>query len=184
MVLHRLKFVVLCIATFSGVWGVVSAEQTSIAARTLIAAAISSQLRPQMDDFEINSEDQLRRAALDTRIKMVDLNHAGILEVLAQSTVGCGATGNCEFWIFQKSRDGYRLLLAGEAQTFTIQKSRTNGFSDIVLGMHGSATETGLTVYRYEGGVYQEVGCYLASWTILEGEEVRQLKEPLITACR
>lgn len=151
--------------------------------RQAIAAAIASQLRPSMSDLEIESEDQLWKAALDTRIKMIDLNHDEIPEVVAQGMVGCSPTGNCLFWIFQKAHVGYRLLLKGEGQTFTVQKTITNGFRDIVLSMHGSATESGLTDYRYKGGVYHDVGCYDASWSVVEDGKERELKEPLITPC-
>lgn len=151
--------------------------------RQAIAAAIASQLRSSASDFEIETEDQLIKAALDTRIKMIDLNHDGIPEVVAQGMVGCSPTGNCLFWILQKAHVGYRLLLMGEGQTFTVQKTVTNGFHDIVLSMHASATESGLTDYRYKGGVYHDVGCYDASWRVVEDGKERDLKEPLITPC-
>lgn len=149
-----------------------------------IAKAIANQLRPLMFDLEIKSEDQLQKAAVNTRIKMIDLNNDGIPELVAQGMAGCSPTGNCMFWIFQKSPRGYQLLLKGEAQTFTIQPTTTGGFRDVVLSMHGSATESGLTEYQYIDGVYRDVGCYDASWTVLEGDEVRELKEPRITPCR
>lgn len=152
--------------------------------RRAIAVAIADQLRPLMADFEIESEEQLKKAALDTRVKLIDLNNDGIPEVIAQSMVGCGATGNCMFWIFQRFPRGYRLLLKGGAQTFTIQRTRTDGFRDIVLAMHGSATDAGLTEYRYIDGTYRDIACYDASWIVFKGDERRELKEPRITPCR
>jgi hypothetical protein len=151
--------------------------------RQAIAAAIMVQLRPVVSDLEIDSDEQLNKVALDTRIKLVDLNHDGIPEVVAQGMVNCSPTGNCPFWVFQKTPKGYKLLVEGYGQTFTIQKTSTHGFKDIVLSMHGSATQSGLTDYRYEDGSYHDVGCYSASWTVLEGETVQHLKEPLITPC-
>jgi hypothetical protein len=136
-----------------------------------------------MSDLEIGSEQQLRKVALDTRIKMTDLNDDGVPEVVAQPMAGCRATGNCLFWIFQKALGGYRLLLEGEAQTFTVQKTSTNGFRDIVLGCHASATESVLADNRYKGGVCQDAACYYASWTVLENDKVRELEEPHITPC-
>jgi hypothetical protein len=151
--------------------------------RKAIASSISAQLRPNMADLEIGSDQQLWKAALDTRIKMIDLNGDGIPEVIAQGIVGCSATGNCPFWILQKAQGGYRLLLEGQAQTFTVQKTRTNGFLDIVLGRHASATDSILTDNRYMRGVYEGVACYDASWTVLENDKVRELQEPSITPC-
>jgi hypothetical protein len=92
--------------------------------------AIAEQLRPMVADlgFEFGSESELRKAAQDTRIKMIDLNGDGLPEVVAQGMIGCGATGNCPFGVLRKAKQGYELILKGEAQTFTIQKSNSNGF--------------------------------------------------------
>jgi hypothetical protein len=75
------------------------------------------------------------------------------------------------------------LLYAEGIQSFTIERTRTNGFRDIVLAMHGSATESQLTLYKYANGAYHDVACYDANWTVLEGDTIRELKEPRITPC-
>jgi hypothetical protein len=170
-------------------WRELSADQSLRSARITkqdrqaIATAIAIQLRPVMSDLEIDSEDQLEKVALDTRIKLIDLNHDGVPEVVAQGMVSCSRTGNCPFWVLQKMPQGYKLLLESFGQTFTIQKTSTHGFRDIVLSMHGSATESGLTDYHYEDGRYHDAGCYSASWTAREGDTVRELEEPIITPC-
>jgi hypothetical protein len=151
--------------------------------RKAIAGAISDQIRPMMADLDIESETDLLKAALDTRVKLIDLNADGVPEVLAQGMVNCGATGNCPFWAWRKGKGNYELLLEGYAQTFTIQESVTNGFYDIVLSTHGSFSSGSLTDYRYHDGAYQEVGCYDYDWTVLEGENIRELKEPRLTPC-
>ncbi|MGC0779142.1 MAG: hypothetical protein WCD68_18230 [Candidatus Acidiferrum sp.] len=152
--------------------------------RNAITRAIADQIRPIMADLEIKSEAELKKKALDTRITLIDLNGDGTPEVVAQGMVNCGATGNCPFWVLQKSKEGYEVILEGEAQTFTIQGSSTNGFRDIVLSTHGSYSSGGLTIYQYQEGVYKDVGCYNYEWTVMEGEKVRELKEPRITPCR
>ena len=151
--------------------------------RQAIAAAIAAQLRPTMADLDIGSENQLRKAVLDTRIRMIDLNNDGVPEALAQGMVNCSPTGNCPFWVFRKTLRGYKLLVESYGQKFTVQRTSTNGFRDIVISMHGSATESGLTDYRYKDGNYHDAGCYGASWTVTEGDTVRELKEPQITPC-
>ena len=152
--------------------------------RKEVAIAIADEIRPMMADVEIKSQAELKKKALDTRIALIDLNGDGIPEVVAQAMVGCGATGNCPFWVFRKSKRGYDAILQGEAQTFTVQPSSTNGFRDIVLSTHGSYSSGGLTDYHYRDGVYKDVGCYGYEWTVLEGETIRELKEPRITPCR
>ena len=149
-----------------------------------ITAAIEDQLTEMMSDLEIESESQLRKAALDTRIKMIDLNGDGVPEVVAQGMADCSPTGNCSLWILQRKPEGYKVLLAAFGQTFTIQQPSTNGYRDVVVSMHGSATESGLTEYRYRGGRYREAGCYSAEWTVRENDgTIRELKEPRITPC-
>ena len=135
-------------------------------------------------DVEIKSEAVLKKKASDTRIALIDLDGDGIPEVVAQAMVRCGATGNCPFWVFRKSKRGYDVILQGEAQTFTVQPSSTNGFPDIVLSTHGSYSSGSLTDYHYRDGVYEDVGCYVYEWTVLEDETIRELKEPRITPCR
>jgi len=97
----------------------------------------------------------------------------------------CSPTGNCPFWVFRKMKAAYRLLLEKEAiQTFTIQRTQTNGYLDLVLGMHGSATEQGLFVNQFRDGRYRRTACYDASWTYLGNDgENHDLKVPRITPC-
>lgn len=150
--------------------------------KAAIAKAIEEQIRPDMFDLGIKSEDQLVKAALDTRIKIVDLNQDGVPEVVAQAMADCSGDGNCSFWVFKKTSHGYTLLLNGFGQTFTIQKGSANGFRDIVVAAHGSATDSGLTLYRYEDGGYKDVACYEANWAPLGKDGQHQyLKEPRIT---
>lgn len=150
--------------------------------RKALADAIADEIRPMMADLEIASESELEKAALDTRIRMVDLNGDGVPEVVAQGMVSCGATGNCPFWVLRQSKLGYEVLLEGEAQRFTIQHSSHNGFRDIVLSTHGSYSSGGLTNYQYQGHAYKDVGCYYYDWTLLDN--IRELKEPQVTPCR
>jgi hypothetical protein len=156
------------------------------AERTAIAKAISNQVgsyTPNMKFFAIDSEQQLREAILDTPIELVDLNGDGILEVIAQGTTkeGCSPTGNCPFWVFQKSGREYRLLISLRAiQTFQIQRSRSDRFRDIVVGMHGSAFQKTLRLLQYGRGQYHEASCYEANWS---GNTPADLKEPQLTPC-
>jgi hypothetical protein len=132
-------------------------------------------------------DPKARESAAQTRIKLVQLNSNGAPEIAAQASGehSCSPTGNCPFWVFQKHGAGYRLILEkGAAQSYAIQPTRTNGFSDLVLTMHGSATEQDLYVYQFSGGRYRRTGCYEANWTSLGKDgEYRELKEPEVTPC-
>lgn len=140
-------------------------------------AAIAGVLRKLLKDHP--------ESAWATRIKLVDLNGDGSKEVVAQACSDnyCSPTGNCPLWVLERSVRGYRVILKSFGQTFTIQ-GRTNGYSDIVVSMHGSATVSGLRVFRYRDGSYQKTGCYDASWEIMTDEGYRTLKEPQVTPCK
>jgi hypothetical protein len=155
--------------------------------RAAIARAIAGQLKPDMGGLGGMTEQELEDVSLDTPVKLVDLNADGTSEVIAQGTFqegGCSPTGNCRFWIFQKSGHEYKLLIAQEAiQSFTLQPTHSNGFRDIVVRMHGSATDSTLKLLQYRDGTYHDAGCYDASWSVLEGSAVHELKEPRLTRC-
>jgi len=59
-------------------------------------------------------------------------------------------------------------LDAGSAQTFTIQQHRTNGFNDLVLIIHGSATQSGLTLQKFNGSSYDDVAYYAENWEVAD----------------
>jgi len=126
--------------------------------RTAIMVALDAQIRPDMADYGIESESQLKEEVVSTRIAMIDLNGDGTPEIVAQAMVACGASGNCPFWIFQKQSGGYKLLLEDSAETFTIQKTHTNGYSDIVLGLHDSLFEQSLELYHFCRWAVQRCG--------------------------
>lgn len=157
---------------------VLSADQ-----KRALVAAISAQYRPNKGDRDALSPSEIREVAVHTRVKLVDLNGDGTSEIVAQpigDEAGCGATGNCPIWIFEPSGAGYKLLLDGTAQTFTVQPGATNGYSDLVLGQHASASEQVLYVYSFRDGRYRRGACYDANWLIFTAKE---LKEPRITRC-
>jgi hypothetical protein len=131
------------------------------------------------------TETELEDTALNTPVKFVDLNGDGTPEVIAQGTPedgGCSPTGNCRFWVFQKSGVEYKPLISlEEIQSFTIQENRLNGFNDLVVKTFVSSAESTLKLLRYNDGRYHEAGCYDADWSAADGH--RQLKEPRVAPC-
>ena len=132
--------------------------------------------------------EDLDDVVLDSPVKLLDLNGDGIPEVIVQGPGGgsrnCSPTGNCQFWVFQRTNEGYTLVLDGMAQTFHIEKSRTNGWRDIVVSMHDSATRSSLTVFAFARTRYVDMACYVREWEVLEGDTLRKLKKPRMTPCR
>jgi hypothetical protein len=143
---------------------------------------------PEM--FDDVSPRHLRKLASDTRIEFVDLNGDGTPEILAQANglEVCGGTGNCVVWAFQRTDNGFALLLDTAKQNWvrgfevvSIRSTTTNGFRDLVLGSHGSATERTLVVYKYAKGAYRQSVCYYANW--LDVKTMGRLKSPEISPC-
>ena len=150
--------------------------------RRRLLAAITDEL----SDNEFESEEARKKAPSDARIKYVALDSDGKSEVIVQAgdSTSCSPTGNCAFWILRWRGNSYFPLLRAEAQTFTLQPSHTHGFLDIVLTRHGSAFESEVKVYRFDGESYQEGECYTAEWEKLGADgEFRKLKEPKLTPC-
>jgi hypothetical protein len=152
--------------------------------RKALIEAISVLIRPGSKIGNATSEKKLLNYVNATRVRLVDLNGDGIPEVIAQGygEESCSPTGNCDFWVFMRSGNGYKLILEREAvQTFAISSRRTNGFNDLVLGQHGSAYERDLIVYHFADGKYRRGPCYNANWQRLVGDEWQELKNPIIT---
>lgn len=163
-------------------------NQTALSSgdRQALTAVILDQLQPRPGERDAPSQQELRAQAAETRIKFVDLNNDGVPEVIAQGSglEMCSPTGNCEFWVFRRVANTYKVILRRAAvQSFEVRRSRSGGFNDLVLEMHGSATEQELFVYRYREGRYRRTGCFDASWTRLVNDEIQELKEPDVVPC-
>ena len=141
-------------------------------------------LRPSMNLLDIHSDRELREVAEDTQVKLVDLNGDGTREVIVQGwgkKSGCGVTGNCPFSVLEKTDRGYRTILNATAQVFTVEETRSDTFRNLVLGLHDSASESELLIYRYKNGRYRKTGCYEANWS--PSVVGPPLKKPVITRC-
>ncbi len=119
-------------------------------------------------------------------VKFIDLNGDGVPEVIAQPIGNICGAANCPLYVFQKTGANYRVILKkGAGQTVTVQRTLTNGYLDVVVGMHGSATERGLFVYQFSKGRYRRTHCYDESSTELGKDgKVHELEKPRIAPCQ
>ena len=150
--------------------------------RTALIDAITVRLQKPMSDHGY-SDDRIREVASIARIRIVALGAKGAPLVLASSISmegGCDGS-NCPFWIFQNSPDGYVSLLDTVAASYTVQPDSTNGFSDLVTMRHVSASESTLTLYRFDQGKYVDSGCYTATWPSPKDGEIQN---PDISPCK
>lgn len=141
--------------------------------------------------FEGISDGDMRRLAADTRIEFVDLNGDGVNEIIAQGNgLGpCGGTGNCIVLVLERTREGWSTLLdtfregklSGGFEKIRVMDTSRNGFRDIVLAGHISASERNLVVYRHSDGRYRAAECYDLDWWCWECNPPHTLKNPQIT---
>jgi hypothetical protein len=119
------------------------------------------------------------------RLKFIDLNSDGVPEVIIQAADDehCTPTGNCDFWILKKSKGSYETLLdAADVQFFSVKTTRSNGYADIVTGMHGSATYSDLKLFRHDGHRYRLADCASSDYSYLGKDgEYHTSRKPKIT---
>jgi hypothetical protein len=116
--------------------------------------------------------------------EQIDLNRDGEPELEIHGTGAgiCGAA-NCVTWIYGKSGDQYQMLLdAGSIQRIEPQKTFTKGYRDIIASMHGSAWDSDLTLYKFDGKEYRRVGCFVRTYRYEDKRgRKREWKRPQIT---
>jgi hypothetical protein len=122
--------------------------------------------------FEDISDEQLRKLAANTRIEPFNLNGDSKAEIIAQGNgLGpCGATGNCIVLVLKITPEGIETLLDSRAgksgggfEKIRVLDTSTNGFRDIVLASHVSASDRTLEVFRFVDGKYKTSACYYAT---------------------
>jgi len=119
------------------------------------------------------------------KIAKVDLNSDGNPEFAVQafSNYMCGASGNCLFWIYQKTELGYEKILEADAvQQYHFRCPLGNGYCDIVTFTHDSAFDSSIAVYKFDGEKYKISECGERSYAYLDKQgRFHERKQPLIT---
>lgn len=79
------------------------------------------------------------------------------IAVWGRSSCYCGATGNCQFWVFVADHGKYRLILdTGLVRDFGFLKAKTNGYRDLVVWSHDSAFRSPARLFQFDGNQYRE----------------------------
>jgi len=134
------------------------------AERRAIQDAVKKALLPDFD-LGLAPNQSLMQVASASRIGFVDLGSDGTRELVVQPVGiqgGCGATGNCPFWVFRKVGSSYKLILSSQGETFQILQRPGRAFPDILVVARDSGSERTLRMYRFSGGAYSEKACYKA----------------------
>jgi len=71
----------------------------------------------------------------------------------------CSPTGNCPYWIIRETPTGYeKEVELGVAQNVTMEKGSA-GFPDVRVRQHGSAFESEVRLYQFDGSQYRLSKC-------------------------
>lgn len=100
----------------------------------------------------------------------VDLNNDGKKEIILRGKTSglCGATGNCEFWVFGKMRGKYQELLSDKdyyrisEMGKQIKNKKTNNYADILLTYRFSISDIAYTTYKFNGQKYIKSKCQVS----------------------
>ena len=92
----------------------------------------------------------------------------------------CSPTGNCPHWIFRQTPAGYEMEVDLDvAQEVSVHPGKTK-FPEVLARQHGSATDSELRVYRFDGTRYRLAKCMSESYVDPANPE-RVLEEPIVT---
>ena len=72
----------------------------------------------------------------------------------------CGATGNCSVWVFDVAKDRVSKLLSSAGIDVEVEKSKSNGFRNVVVRFNGGNYPDSLFDYKFDGHEYRLEKCY------------------------
>jgi len=79
------------------------------------------------------------------------------IAVWGRSSCYCGATGNCQFWVFVVDHGKHQLVLdTGMVRDFGFLKADAKGYRDLVLWSHDSAFRSPARLFQFDGKQYRE----------------------------
>lgn len=175
-----------------------STVPTKQAARAKITLLCSDELLQQISNDLLHDDDFVDELEFDNaktfncsdnfRTKRIDLNRDGKPEFVVHGLEQylCSITGNCAFWIYRQTEKGYeRILDTGDVHQFYFQHTFSNGYRDVITAMHSSATDSSLSLYKFDGSQYQLKGCMERTYSYKDKQgHFRERRTPLITSVK
>ncbi len=92
----------------------------------------------------------------ELRVRRVDLGASRGLVVRGNDLL-CGATGNCQTWVFRNVNNRWMSLFdqAPLAESFQLGPAVTRGIKDLTISANWSAARSQRTTYQFDGKVYR-----------------------------
>jgi hypothetical protein len=94
--------------------------------------------------------------AKSVKVQLVDLNGDGKAELLVPLN-DCSNGANGPLFVYRQTSRAYVLLLEATGQEMTPQQAVTNGYRDLEVVGHTSASEQAVDVYKFIRGRYRRV---------------------------
>jgi hypothetical protein len=162
-------------------WPIQHLHQPRLALLRLPAAerAIATRLlRPELGPlFQGESPQVIDQALRSFRVERLRLGPLSALAVQPTGDQLCSPTGNCAFWIIDLQHR--RILLRAIAiQRYAVDRNPPSAMPDIVTSMHGSAFESDLTRWHYDGARYTATACAAVDYA---GPDGNRYPDPKIT---
>ena len=108
-------------------------------------------------DQLVNADDIRDGAELDAKAIVLSADDNRLL-ITGHGRFLCSPTGNCPYWIFHKTTNGYEQEIEGSAQTVSVETDKSK-FPEVLTQQHGSATESELRLYQFDGTHYRLTKC-------------------------
>ena len=131
--------------------------------KTKLPKNLVQQLIADINDNENNfrlSDIDLEVLHKNLKFELHDLNADGVSEffLYIDHHYWCGAGSNCNYWVYQKTKDGY-ILLADDA-VLRVKDTMTNGYRDLSsetpMGFcERNVQRVAVTPYKYNGKQYE-----------------------------
>jgi hypothetical protein len=137
-----------------------SVQELPSAERNLIDKALQPEIAHWLNRGglpEGQSEEEVNDDVLSIQKGLRYERRGDLIFVQAYNLDGCGAVGNCQFFLLNTK---YQILLSNVVALYlTVLKASHNGLPDVLLGEHISASQTALTWYRFNGLKYGPIHC-------------------------
>jgi hypothetical protein len=126
---------------------------------TFRAAALSSadikEIVKQVEDSAYDIADDWES---ELRVRHVDLGASPGL-ILQGTKLLCGATGNCQAWVFRKAHNNWILIFAKDdvpiAEGFRLGPGVSGGIKDFTVWANSSAETERTVTYKFDGKLYR-----------------------------
>jgi hypothetical protein len=133
--------------------------QTLAVTETFSAAKLSpKEVKEIIAGVEESAFDTPDSWEKELHVRRVDLG-GGPGIVVRGTNLLCGATGNCETWVFRSVNGKWVSLFdtdeAPLAESFQLGPGVTNGIKDLTISANMSVDSAKRTTYRFDGKVYR-----------------------------